>query len=163
MRTLGVIALFGMLPTYAAEGWQVQRVVGLRYPPLAAQAQIRGVVTVSCVVGPAGAASDCTARSGHPLLQQVAVDNAKQWTFRKNSEESPADTTVEIEYAFESSGAPVHTSPLPSKFAFEFPNRAIITTAVPCPSHGPCNEEEAKMWNMGPTAKTQRVRKRAVH
>lgn len=51
------------------------------YPPVARAAGAQGEVTVEVVVGEDGNIESAKAISGHPLLQQSAVDAARQWTF----------------------------------------------------------------------------------
>ncbi len=51
------------------------------YPPVAKAARAEGPVSVQIVVGETGAVESAKATSGHPLLQQAAVDAARQWQF----------------------------------------------------------------------------------
>ena len=51
------------------------------YPPVAKAAGAQGPVSVQIVVGESGAVESARATSGHPLLQQAAVDAARQWQF----------------------------------------------------------------------------------
>ena len=51
------------------------------YPPIAKAAGAQGPVSVQIVVGESGAVESAKATSGHPLLQQAAVDAARQWQF----------------------------------------------------------------------------------
>lgn len=51
------------------------------YPPIAKAARAEGPVTVQIVVGESGAVESAKATAGHPLLQQAAVDAAKEWQF----------------------------------------------------------------------------------
>ncbi|MCX6591759.1 MAG: energy transducer TonB [Acidobacteria bacterium] len=147
MQALGVIALCGMLPIHAAEGWQVQRLVEPLFPPLAQQARIRDKVTVRCEIAPEGVPKECTPVSGHPLLAQAAVQNAKQWTFRRGGSTSTEEADYfEIEYNFDFSEQATRVSPPPTQFAFEFPNRVTLTSAIPCIDHGFCSEEERQAW-----------------
>lgn len=52
------------------------------YPDVAKAAGAQGVVTVQVVVDEQGNVATAKAVSGHPLLQQAAVDAARQWTFK---------------------------------------------------------------------------------
>src|SRR5215470_9685199 len=55
------------------------------YPPLARQARIYGVVTVSFTLpANAGEPINVEATSGHPMLKPAAVENVKTWHFRNN-------------------------------------------------------------------------------
>ncbi len=143
MRTLGLVALSWLLPIHAAEGWQVQRLVEPLFPPLAQQARIRDKVTVRCAIAPEGVTKECTPVSGHPLLARAAVQNAKQWTFRRSGSTSTEEADYfEIEYNFEFSEQMVRFSPTPTSFSFEFPNRVTLTSAIPSIGQGFCTEEE---------------------
>jgi TonB family protein len=51
------------------------------YPPLARQARIVGDVNLTLSVGPDGSVESAVVISGHPLLQQAALDSAKQSKF----------------------------------------------------------------------------------
>lgn len=51
------------------------------YPAIAKAAGAQGPVTVQIVVNEAGDVESAKANSGHPLLQQAAVDAARQWKF----------------------------------------------------------------------------------
>jgi TonB family protein len=51
------------------------------YPPIAKAARAEGPVTVRIVVGESGAVESAKATAGHPLLQQAAVEAAKEWQF----------------------------------------------------------------------------------
>jgi TonB family protein len=58
---------------------------GMNYPPLARQTRIEGVVVVRVKIDDHGRVTDATAISGHELLIQSAIDNAKKWRFETNS------------------------------------------------------------------------------
>ncbi|HEY0099858.1 MAG TPA: energy transducer TonB [Pyrinomonadaceae bacterium] len=51
------------------------------YPAIAKAAGAQGSVTVQIVINEAGEVESAKANSGHPLLQQAAVDAAKEWRF----------------------------------------------------------------------------------
>jgi len=53
-----------------------------KYPPLAAQARVEGVVTLSFTLPANGAApANVEVESGHPLLRTAAAENVKAWRF----------------------------------------------------------------------------------
>jgi TonB family protein len=52
------------------------------YPPLAREARIAGVVILEAVVGKEGNVQEVRVVSGHPLLQQSAVDAVSQWRYQ---------------------------------------------------------------------------------
>ncbi|MDQ1613026.1 MAG: hypothetical protein QOG00_2957 [Pyrinomonadaceae bacterium] len=51
------------------------------YPPIAKAAGAQGTVIVQIVVGESGDVESAKATAGHPLLQQAAVEAARQWKF----------------------------------------------------------------------------------
>jgi protein TonB len=51
------------------------------YPPIARAARAQGTVSVQIIVDESGNVMSASALSGHPLLQQAAVDAARQATF----------------------------------------------------------------------------------
>lgn len=51
------------------------------YPPIAKAAGAQGPVSVQIVINEAGDVESAKATAGHPLLQQAAVDAAKEWRF----------------------------------------------------------------------------------
>jgi len=53
-----------------------------RYPPLARQARISGVVELECVIGIDGRMKEIAVRGGHPLLVTAAVEAVRQWVYR---------------------------------------------------------------------------------
>ncbi len=53
----------------------------LFYPPLARQTRISGDVKLRIVVDETGHVSETTTLSGHPLLQQAALDAVRSWEF----------------------------------------------------------------------------------
>jgi len=54
----------------------------LVYPAIAKAARISGTVVVQLDVSAEGAVVSTKAISGHPMLQQAAIDFVKQWTFK---------------------------------------------------------------------------------
>jgi TonB family protein len=57
------------------------RAVSVAYPPLARQTRISGTVVAKVFVGNEGKVEHVEIVSGHPLLQQSALDSLRQWTF----------------------------------------------------------------------------------
>src|SRR5262249_1315202 len=51
------------------------------YPPLAMQAGVSGAVMVEVTINEEGEVIAARALSGHPLLQDAAIEAARQWTF----------------------------------------------------------------------------------
>ncbi|MCX6595505.1 MAG: energy transducer TonB [Acidobacteria bacterium] len=164
MRTLGLVALSWLLPIHAAEGWQVQRLVEPLFPPLAQQARIRDKVTVRCEIAAEGVTKECAPVSGHPLLAQAVVRNAKQWTFRRGGSTSTEEANFfEIEYNFEFSEKTVRFSPTPTYFSFKFPNRVTLTSAIPSVGQGFCSEEEWQALQKEQGKKGKRKKRIAIY
>ncbi|HEY9404601.1 MAG TPA: energy transducer TonB [Pyrinomonadaceae bacterium] len=98
------------------------------YPPVAKAAGAQGPVTVHIVINEAGDVESAKADSGHPLLQQAAVDAARQWKF------SPTQL----------SGNAVKVSGMIS-FNFTLPKEGeesggLTFMRTPAPGHGPEGE-----------------------
>ena len=53
-----------------------------RYPPLARQARVQGLVRLEAVIGEDGAIRELRAVSGHPLLIPAALSAVKRWRYR---------------------------------------------------------------------------------
>jgi protein TonB len=53
-----------------------------RYPPIAAQAHISGVVELVAVVGVDGHIREVTLKSGNPLLVPAAIEAVRQWLYK---------------------------------------------------------------------------------
>ena len=74
------------------------------YPPLAKQARIQGVVILEAVIDKAGNVAEIKVISGHPLLQQAAIDAVSQWKYKPtllNGEPVEVVTTVTVNFAFQ--------------------------------------------------------------
>jgi TonB family protein len=79
-------------------------VVDARYPPLARQTRISGVVKLSVKVRPDGTVDSVDTISGHPLLEQAALDSAKKSRFECIRCTEPATAFI-LTYSFE---LPIH-------------------------------------------------------
>ena len=74
------------------------------YPPLARQARVSGVVILEAVIGKDGSVAEIKVISGHPLLQQAAIDAVSQWKYKPtllNGEPVEVVTTVTVNFAFQ--------------------------------------------------------------
>jgi|GEM_PF-1301058 len=56
----------------------------MRYPPIAREANIQGIVVVRVKINDAGKVTSAVAISGAELLVPEALSNAKKWQFRPN-------------------------------------------------------------------------------
>jgi protein TonB len=71
------------------------------YPPLARTARVQGSVILAAVIGKDGAIQNLHVLSGHPLLQQAALEAVKQWRYRPyilNGEPVEVDTQVTVNF-----------------------------------------------------------------
>jgi TonB family protein len=71
------------------------------YPPIARAAGAQGLVSVQVVIDEQGNVTSARAVSGHPLLQQAAVDAARQWVFKPTIVNGkPAKVNGAISFSF---------------------------------------------------------------
>jgi TonB family protein len=73
------------------------------YPPLARQARIMGDVKVAVGIRPDGSVASEEMFSGHPMLQQAALESARKSTFECRGCSDPV-TSYLLAYTFEISG-----------------------------------------------------------
>jgi len=109
------------------------------YPPLARQTRIIGDVHLMLKVRSDGSVESATVVSGHPLLQQAALDSAQKSQFecRKCDE---TDSSLELVYTFQLVGAercctstendPKNDQPIPR--VIQSQNRVTVVDRVAC-------------------------------
>ena len=69
------------------------------YPEAARQARIQGVVRLRVILAKDGTISQMEVISGHPLLQQAALDAVRQWVYQPtllNGRPVEVDTTIDV-------------------------------------------------------------------
>ena len=69
------------------------------YPPLARQTRISGTVRLHAIIGKDGTIQSLEVISGHPLLQQAALDAVRQWRYQPtllNGDPVDVDTTIDV-------------------------------------------------------------------
>jgi protein TonB len=69
------------------------------YPPLARQTRINGTVRLHAIISKDGSIQQLEVISGHPLLQQSALDAVRQWRYQPtllNGEAVEVDTTIDV-------------------------------------------------------------------
>jgi protein TonB len=69
------------------------------YPPLARQTRISGTVRLHAIISKDGTIKELEVVSGHPLLQQAALDAVRQWRYQPtllNGEPVEVDTTIDV-------------------------------------------------------------------
>src|SRR5439155_22761758 len=72
------------------------------YPPLARQIRVQGAVVMEAVINKEGSIESLRVISGHPLLNQAALDAVKQWRYRPtmlNGEPVEVITTVTVTFS----------------------------------------------------------------
>jgi TonB family protein len=140
----------------AQDRWVVQKLIAGDYPLLAQQARIQGSVELACTVGSEGLIVQCTATSGHALLQEAAIQSVKKWLFRRQNGSDADGSQVLLHYEFALlESKPVRTRPK-VEFSFEFPNRVRIVSEVPCSDHLPCTPEELDKFQRQQPTKSKR-------
>jgi len=130
MRTqVNLILAAALLWTLAAgsEETTVRRLVGLEYPPIAAQAQIQGKVVLTCVLGSDGRVRSTEVRSGQPVLSEAARANASKWTFHVPAGVRPEARFFTLTYDFRLEGI-CHAPNCTSSFSFETPDSVTVVT-----------------------------------
>ncbi len=76
------------------------------YPQMARMARVQGAVVLHVVIDATGAVSNVRAVSGHPMLQQAAMDAVRQWRYRPflvNGITVEVETVVTVNFKLESS------------------------------------------------------------
>jgi TonB family protein len=108
MKRLGRIAIVvGVLAATAIaqeHKISVQKFEPPKYPPIARQARISGEVKLALDIGADGRVTDVKVLSGHPMLQQAAVENVKLWKFHCDDCGIGLAFHHEIKYAFSVAG-----------------------------------------------------------
>ena len=69
------------------------------YPPLARQTRISGTVRLHAIISKDGKIQQLEVMSGHPLLQQAALDAVRQWRYQPtllNGDPVEVDTTIDV-------------------------------------------------------------------
>lgn len=77
------------------------------YPPLAKQARIQGVVTLTATIGADGRVKNLEVTSGHPLLVPASLEAVRQWVYKPtllNGE--PVEVITQIDVNFTLAGPP---------------------------------------------------------
>ncbi|MDR3738742.1 MAG: energy transducer TonB [Terracidiphilus sp.] len=86
------------LSSTVVEGLLVHKVVP-PYPPIAKAAHVEGTVVLAAIISKGGTIENLHIVSGHPLLQQAALDAVQHWAYRPyllNGEPVAVETTVNV-------------------------------------------------------------------
>src|SRR5262249_55501560 len=74
------------------------------YPPDAKAARIQGIVILETLISKEGDVQSINVISGHPMLQQAAIDAVSQWKYKPtllNGEPVEVVTTITVNFAFQ--------------------------------------------------------------
>jgi len=80
----------------------VKKVLPL-YPPIARAARIQGDVTLQLLIDKHGKVAEIGVVSGHPMLQQAALDAVRQWVYKPykiNGKAASMYTAVKVTFVF---------------------------------------------------------------
>lgn len=83
-----------------AQGLLIHQVTP-QYPSQARQAHIQGTVVLQVVIGKDGTVQNLHVLSGHPMLNQAAMDAVRKWRYkpyRLNGEPVEADTQINVNF-----------------------------------------------------------------
>ena len=71
------------------------------YPSMAKMARVQGQVVLQAIISKTGVIENLRVVSGHPMLQQAAVDAVRQWRYRPyllNGEPVEVETTITVNF-----------------------------------------------------------------
>ena len=81
-----------------AAGLLIQRTIPI-YPPIARAARVEGTVALQAIISKSGTIENLRAVSGHPMLQQAAIQAVQQWRYRPymlDGEPVEVETTINV-------------------------------------------------------------------
>jgi protein TonB len=73
------------------------------YPPLARAARVTGVVLLQATISKQGTIEDLKVITGHPLLNDAAIEAVKQWRYKPqqlNGQPIEVITTITVNFSF---------------------------------------------------------------
>ena len=140
VATLACIALLAVLTCSGQnnEALNPKHIESPRYPSLARQARIRGIVILTLTIDADGnvksaeATGDKSGIQGHPVLQTAAIENVKKWTFSRPSH-APFQQSLVYVYEIDDTLPPTNESSL-EKVSFDLPDRVRIVSSNPLPN-----------------------------
>ncbi|HEY3625884.1 MAG TPA: energy transducer TonB, partial [Terracidiphilus sp.] len=86
------------LPSVLAAGMVLEKVLPV-YPALAKAAHVEGTVVLQAMISRLGTVENLRVISGHPMLQQAAMDAVHSWRYRPyllNGQPVEVETTVNV-------------------------------------------------------------------
>jgi protein TonB len=69
------------------------------YPPIAVAARVEGTVVLEATISASGSIQNLRVVSGHPMLQQAALDAVRDWRYRPfllNGRPVEVETTINV-------------------------------------------------------------------
>lgn len=139
-------------PASQCENYTPEKIVKMNYPPLAALAKIEGEVKFKCALGKDGfvISTELLSSPGSKLPSEVLLKAAKknlsQWRFARKDEAKPECDNIIVIYKFQLKGIAKRNRSPRTTFAFEPPNRVLITGEATCADHLPCDENEEESF-----------------
>jgi len=113
-----------------------------KYPPLAHQARIEGVVKLTFTLSAnAGEPTNVEVVSGHPMLKAAAMDNVRSWRFENHN---AVERKYETAFRYRLSGVEVPASTRDKVTFDSFHEVDLVTDLVPgtiqyeCSDQSPC-------------------------
>jgi TonB family protein len=139
-------------PASECENYSPEKIVKMNYPPLATLARIEGEVKFQCTVGNDGSVistevlSSPGSKPPSEVLLKAAKKNISQWRFVRKDESKCECHNVLMIYKFQLKGIAKRSRSPRTTFAFEPPNRVLVTAEATCADHLPCDENEEKSF-----------------
>jgi protein TonB len=75
-----------------------------QYPALARAARVQGVVLLNATISKEGTIKDLKVISGHPLLNEAAMEAVRQWRYKPqmlNQQPIEVITTITVNFTFQ--------------------------------------------------------------
>lgn len=95
----------------SVQEWKLLRKVEPKYPAVAVQHRIQGVVRFTGVIGKDGSVERLSLISGHPLLVRAAIEAAQRWVYRPTllgDKPVRVITQIAVHFELDPSGKPLH-------------------------------------------------------
>ena len=86
------------LPSTIVAGMLVQKTIPV-YPMIAKETRTEGVVVLQAIISKSGTIENLRVESGHPMLQQAALDAVSNWRYRPfllNGQPVEVETTINV-------------------------------------------------------------------
>jgi TonB family protein len=128
------------------------------YPPIAKAIKIQGTVVFAVRIGVTGKVESMKVVSGHPMLQQAAMDCLKQWTFHpfeQDGKSVPASGVVSIEFSLGKDGPTPDEEKISQRYfpIFNQCNKAISTGTDRAAAEMVCNKAAETAMEFAPNVR----------